>query len=247
MVVPTWNHLWFLPYLWLYALAAPLLGWLQRRPPLNLPLWAWCLLPALPLVLLRCFVFPHFPSTHDVFHDLYNHLQYAWLFLCGWVSRGPLAQGFWAAAQQARWPMLLAVLTAWVLLLSYFATFMSGEPPAAFRMAQRVLWALMGWWAIVAACGWMQRYFQEDRPWLRAASQAVFCLYVLHQTVIVVLSQWLKPFALPWTLEAPLLVLLTFSLSLAAYLLLRRVPGLRLGFGIAQPRSSRLSGSTPGG
>ncbi|HEY1131372.1 MAG TPA: acyltransferase family protein, partial [Roseateles sp.] len=61
MPVPTWNHLWFLPYLWLYAsVGAVAVACLRRRPPMvALPAWAWLLLPALPLALLRVFVFPH--------------------------------------------------------------------------------------------------------------------------------------------------------------------------------------------
>jgi glucan biosynthesis protein C len=60
----------------------------------------------------------------------------------------------------------------------------------------------------------------------------VFCLYILHQSVIVVLSQWLRPLALPWGLEAVLLVVLTFAICALAYLGARRVPGLALLLGI---------------
>lgn len=232
MVVPTWNHLWFLPYLWLYALAAPLLGRLERLPALQLPAWAWCLLPALPLVLARWVLFPHFPSTHDLVHDLYNHVQYGTLFALGWASRLPLAQGFWQAVQRGRWALLALTLCSWALLVAYFQAYAATDPPALLRAAQRALWVLMGWWAIGAACGWMQQAFPQDRPWLRAASAAVFCLYVLHQSVIVLLTQALAPLALPWPLEALLLLALTFLISLAGYALLRRLPGLRLGFGI---------------
>jgi len=74
---------------------------------------------------------------------------------------------------------------------------------------------------------------------LRAASAAVFCFYVLHQTVIVLLTQALKPLALPWGLEALLLIALSFAACAAAYLLLRRVPGLALLVGIQRrPRSA---------
>lgn len=232
MAVPTWNHLWFLPYLWLYALAAPLLARMAALPSLRGSAFAWCLLPALPLVLARWFVFPHFPSTHDLVHDLYNHLQYGLLFLFGWASRLPLAAGFWQAAKQARWPLLSLVLISWALLVTYFQVFASSEPPPSWRMAQRALWVLMGWWAIAAACGWMQQCFAQDRAWLRAASSAVFCLYVLHQSVIVLLTQALAPLALPWGLEASLLLVLTFALSLLGYQVLRRVPWVRQGFGI---------------
>ncbi len=246
MVVPTWNHLWFLPYLWVYALLAPLLVRLQRRPALQLPAWAWLLVPALPLIAFRLGLMPFFPSTHDLVGDFYNHAQYAYLFALGWLSRAPLAAGFWAAALQGRRVALLLALFAWAALISYFAAYANATPPEALRQCMRVLWALMSWWAMVAACGWAQRCFTQEQPWLRWLSGAVFCLYILHQTVIVVLSQWLAPLALPWGWEALLLVLLTAAICLAAYALLRHVPGLRGLLGIQQrPHASKPCKNQP--
>ncbi|RZI91861.1 MAG: hypothetical protein EOP39_32835, partial [Rubrivivax sp.] len=67
MVMPTWNHLWFLPYLWLYAVLGALAArFIRLGGELRLPTWAWLLLPALPLALLRMFVMLHFPTTHDL-------------------------------------------------------------------------------------------------------------------------------------------------------------------------------------
>jgi surface polysaccharide O-acyltransferase-like enzyme len=70
---------------------------------------------------------------------------------------------------------------------------------------------------------------------LRWLSGAVFCLYILHQTVIVLLTRLLLPLSLPWGLEALLLILLTAAICLGAYALLRQVPGLRALLGISSP------------
>jgi peptidoglycan/LPS O-acetylase OafA/YrhL len=91
----------------------------------------------------------------------------------------------------------------------------------------------------LAACGWAQRAFPTESPRLRAASAAVFCLYVLHQSVIVLLTRVLLPLDLPWGLEAMVLMGLTVAVCAAAYLVLRRVPGLRLMVGIAPERASQ--------
>jgi peptidoglycan/LPS O-acetylase OafA/YrhL len=241
MVVPTWNHLWFLPYLWVYAvLGAAAASLLRRRPrAMALPAWAWLLLPAVPLVLLRIFVMPHYPSTHDLVHDLYNHLQYGWLFAVGWASRTPLAAGLWAAALRLRWAALGLSITGWAVLLAFSSRYAEAAPPDAQLAAARALRGALTWWAIVAACGWAQRAFSRDSAWLKQASAAVFCLYILHQSVIVVLSQWLKPLALPWGLEALLLTALAFGLCTLAYVGARRVPGLALLLGIQRrPRNA---------
>lgn len=241
MDVPTWNHLWFLPYLWLYASLGALVAACIRWQPRAVapPDWAWLLLPAVPLALLRVFVKPLFPIEHDLVHDLYNHLQYGLLFAIGWASRTPLAAGLWDAALRLRWVALGIALLGWAALQAYSAHYDASEPPAAVIAAARTVRASLTWWAIVAACGWAQRAFRRESPGLRQASAAVFCLYILHQSVIVVLSQWLKPLALPWGLEALLLVGLTLALCAAAYLVLRHVPGLALLVGIQRrPRGA---------
>ena len=240
MDVPTWNHLWFLAYLWPYTLLGALVAaaWRWPLPALRLPDWAWLLLPIVPLALARWFVFPHHPSTHNLVHDLYNHVQYGALFALGWASHTPLAAGLWPALQRARWPLLGAALASWALLVAYFSHYADQPPPPAVLQAQRGLWAAFSWWAIAAACGWAQQLFRTESPRLRAASAAVFCFYILHQSVIVVLTQLLKPLGLPWGLEALLLVAATFAVCTLAYALLRRVPGLALLTGIQRtPRS----------
>ena len=75
----------------------------------------------------------------------------------------------------------------------------------------------------------------SNPPWVRAVSKGVFCAYILHQTVIVLLTQALRPVALPWGLEALLVLLLTFGLCALAYLGLRRVPLVRGLVGITAP------------
>ncbi|MFG6460650.1 acyltransferase family protein [Roseateles sp. DXS20W] len=238
--VPTWNHLWFLPYLWVYAVAGAALASLKLKPrAVELPAWAWLLAPAVPLALLRVTVMPHWPSTHDLVHDLYNHLQYGFVFAVGWASRTPLAQGLWPAALRLRWAALAVSLATWAALLAFNARYADAVPPDAGLVAARTLRGALTWWAIVACCGWAQRAFQRETPALREAAAAVFCLYILHQSVIVLLTQALKPLVLPWGLEAGLLIVLTFAICALAYLGARRVPGLALLLGIQRrPRKA---------
>ena len=241
MVVPTWNHLWFLPYLWLYAALGTGLATVRWKPrPAELPAWAWLLLPAALLALLRVVVMPHWPTTHDLVHDVYNHLQYGFVFALGWASRTPWAKDLWPAALRLRWWALGLALAGWAVLLVFNSRYASTAPHAAVLVAARVLRGSLTWWAIVAACGWAQRAFPHESPWLRRASAAVFCLYILHQSVIVLLTQALKPLALPWGLEALLLIALTLVVCALAYLGARRVPGLALLLGIQRrPHAAR--------
>lgn len=239
--VPTWNHLWFLPYLWAYAVLAiaAAAAWRRPLPAWQPPAWAWLLLPALPLVLARVFVFPHHPSTHDFTHDTYNHLQYGWLFGLGWWSRTPLARAFWEAARTLRWPALLLALAGWAFWVAYAFAAAGSRPSDAMIAVARTVRGALGWWPLVAACGWAQVAFRGDTPHVRRLAPAVFFLYIAHQTVIVLLTQALRPLALPWGLEAVLLVVLTFALSGLGYLACRRLPApLALLVGVRPARGS---------
>ena len=91
---PTWNHQWFVAYLWVYTvllwtggrLLPPSLrdraGHLVRRACSGFGIIGW---PMMVLVLARVFVSPHFPSTHDLVDDYYNHLQYGLAFALGYL------------------------------------------------------------------------------------------------------------------------------------------------------------------
>ncbi len=255
LTVPTWNHLWFLPYLWLYAVLAAAFSAVAAcraagsegpQRGARLPAWAWLLLPALPLMLFRWVLLPSFPSTHDLVSDFYNHAQYGYLFALGWLSRG-VAAGLWEAALRWRWQCLGLAVLAWGLLVHYFQAYEALEPPAALRQLMRGVWCLMAWWAILAACGWAQRFFWRDGPVMRALAGAVFCVYVFHQTVIVGLTQVLAPAQLGAAQEALLLIALTFVVSGLAYLLLRGIPGLRACVGIQPKAPGRMKSSVPEG
>jgi len=236
--LPTWNHLWFLPYLWLYCLV----GWaLLRHAPLVLDraaaalgrLRPWHMLVLLPLPLMAArLLVGRFPSTHALVDDFYNHAQYLSTFLAGMlVARsGP---AMWEGLRRARWPALLLALMGWALIASYLQAYAQTAPPEPVRLAQRLLYGALQGWALIAACGFARQWLDFDHALLRWLTPAVFCVYILHQTLIVLLHRWLLPWQLPPGPEGLLIIGLTFGLSLAIYALARRVPGLRGALGIA--------------
>ena len=71
---------------------------------------------------------------------------------------------------------------------------------------------------------------------------AVFPLYILHQTVIVVLAHKLKPLQLNLGVEATILIAVTFALCLCAYELIRRCPPLRPLFGLRTQAAAPVAG-----
>jgi len=245
--MPTWNHLWFVAYLWWYSLAYAALAAMAGRPLdrfaslLGRALTGWRLfvLPLAVLALARILLLSRYPTTHDLVHDWYNHADYVALFLIGaLLARQP---GVWRAFEAQRFTALGLALTCWALVTVYVALpdeALSGQTAAwrdGLRTIQRVVYALCQWSAIVATCGFGHRHLQHDSASRRYLTQAVFPLYIVHQTVIVVFAHYLQVAKMTPVPEGVVLVVLTFTASFGIFELVRRVPLLRACFGMQAP------------
>ncbi len=257
LTLPTWNHLWFVAYLWVYTLAIWALlrfapktvdavgGWLERR--LSGPgvlLW-----PVLWLAVARILLVERFESTHALVDDWYNHAQYLPIFLLGALVA--TRAGVWDALQRMRWISVGLAAAGYVFIVWYFYGSGYGDdrpPPDALRMLQRAVWALFQWTAIAAILGIVRGIAFRDGPALRYLREAVFPVYILHQTVIVILAHNAQPLGLRPAIEGPLLVLATFGLCFLGFEIVRRVRWMRPLFGLkaAAPHSARASIETTG-
>ena len=227
--LPTWNHLWFLPYLWAYTV---LLWAVVRANPRALGQLGqgaeWVMrgagllaLPVTAILLVRATLVPRFPSTHAFTGDWFNHAIYFGMFIAG--AAFAHAPAIWERLMRARWPALLGALVAWAMLVNGIAQ------PGWLRDAAV---ATQQWGALVAAVGFARRHLNVDHRWRRRLTEAVFPVYVLHQTLIIVLSQALLPLHWLPRVEGPVLVAATFALSYAGYELVRRIRVLRPWFGL---------------
>lgn len=231
----TWNHLWYLPYLWVYTAAALLLAPLLARiaPAFRGLRGARLLwLPALPLLLYSATLWPHFPPTRDLIHDGWLHAVYFTLFVYGgWIAT---AEGWWAEATRLRRTALglaLAGLLAFTLLRGLLSPGSGGGLGLLVRLAAD----LYLWWAILAILGWAHHLLNRPWPWLAWANESVYPWYVLHQTVIIVAITWLAPLQLGPVIEPMLLVLATVGGCWGLTAVIRRSAWLRPLFGL-KPR-----------
>ena len=251
LVLPTWNHLWFVAYLWCYTavlwallrLAPGLLDATGRRLPQLLRGARLIVVPIAVLALLRLALAPRFPTTHALLDDWFNHAIYLGLFLLGAaLARAP---GLWQQFVPWRWFALLGALTGWALLVAFAGAYTPQMPaPEPLRMLARSVYACVQWCAIVAVLGFAVLHFNRDHAWRRYLTEAVFPVYILHQTLIVLLSQAMLPLAWPPAVEGPLLVLGTFVLSFAGHEALRRAAWLRPCFGLGGPKHAAVEAAT---
>lgn len=246
LVLPTWNHLWFLPYLFFYTVVLVLV---HRCLPAHaraaissrfgaLPAWQLWLIPVLVLAVIRLTLLSRFPTTHALVDDWFNHATYFVVFLLGaGFAANP---GLFARIEPLRWAALAVALLCWAGITLYFEAVRDVPAvPEGLRALQRVGHATLQWSAIVAILGFARRHLNRDHRWRTALTEAVFPVYLVHQTVIILLAMALAPLAMPARMEAPLLVLLTFGASLAFWRLARRTGWLRPWFGLPWPDPTR--------
>jgi len=240
LLVPTWNHLWFVAYLWLYTMlvlmAQPLLRsvrqvWLERLLQWRLAGAIMLVIPCLLLAALRLLLRPLFGETHALFDDWYLHAIYFPLFLFGFMAAPCTAA--WTLIARLRAVALICALLAWLALVAVMLLYPHGtDVPAILSLGVKVGWATQQWCGCIALLGYAQRWLNRDSTWRRYMTDAVFPFYIVHQTVIVVIGHQLSPLQLPAWLEAITIIGITAAACLGTFEIARRVAWLRPLFGL---------------
>ncbi|MCI4566533.1 acyltransferase [Lysobacter sp. CFH 32150] len=233
----TWNHLWYLVYLWVYTMALALLlpvlrsRFGQRLKALLTGLRGWrlLLLPAIPLALATIGLQPLFEETGDLINDWYRHAIYFTVFLYGyWISTD---SGIWAELVRLRRQSLTVALS----LVVVYLVLVNVLPDELPDWQQALVWILRNiyiWAALSAILGWAHHALNRPFRWLPWANEAVYPWYVLHQSMIVLLAYWLLPLQLGPVIE-PLLVLVgTVAGCWLLHAVIRRNRWLRPCFGL---------------
>jgi surface polysaccharide O-acyltransferase-like enzyme len=246
LAMPTWNHLWFVAYLWVYTMVFGALALLVGSrfntwsDALGRVLTGWKLLvlPVAALAMARFALADHFPSTHALAGDWYNHAQYFLLFVTGALLATQAR--VWAEADRLRWTSLGLWLASWAVLVVCYSmpeALMNDPAMAPWRVLIRLMYCLCQWAPVLAVCGFAHRHIKGDSAQRRYLTEAVFPVYILHQTLIVTMAHWLKPVKLAPAVEGAVLVTLTLTISFGVFELVRRVAVLRPLFGLGQRRA----------
>jgi glucans biosynthesis protein C len=252
IMLPTWNHMWFVAYLWVYSVALGVLvlaparvrEWVRRAA--ELAFGGWRVL-AVPLALIIARLWHGWPvpePTHDLVGDAFAHTLWFALFAFGFALRG--SAEIWRGIR--RWWGLAAIVAlaaygyvAWVALMWGD----SENAPAIVQLLREVARQVQMWTAIVALLGVADRYWNRDHRWRATLTEAVFPFYIIHQTIIVVLGWYLLRFGLPPSAEFAVLLTATVAGCRMFYLGGRRVRLLRPLIGLrTEHRSAPRPGST---
>lgn len=249
LILPTYNHLWFVAYLWLYTMILAVLITVPRTFRSRAQRWfnqlfaGWRLivLPVLWLFAGRMLLYPVFKETHALVDDLYAHSLYGFAFFFGvGVARSQL---IWEAIV-ARWkPAAIMALVAYLGFAASYVLYdmipVAGEAPDWALPLSRLARSVQAWCAIVALLGVAQLYLHRDGPARRYLTEAIFPYYIAHQTIIVLVGYMVKPHGLGSAAELAILLLATLVGCGLAYEIPKRMPLMRPLLGLKPNTSSQ--------
>jgi len=243
---PTWSHLWFVAYLWFYTIliwAAATwrperVDWARRMLVRGMRGAGVLLWPILLLVVLRLLLRDRYPPNMSFIGDWYRHAIF--LSACAFGFLVARERVVWQDLQETRWLALAfwiptGLLLAWQAMPNLAAPLASG----ALRPIYHVTYAINQWSGVAALLGFASLADWGDSRARRYITEAIFPFYIVHQTAIVVLSQKLKPWALPTGLEALVLIIGTLATCVVCFELVRRVAWLRPMFGLRRLGAAR--------
>ena len=250
IAVPTWQHLWFVVYLWVYTLWLALLllvvpaswrAWLVRAADRVFAGPGVVLVPIALLLVNLWAMWPGHEETHALFDDGPSHIVYFAAFLFGVFLFN--ADRAWAGIRRWWWLGLALAVPGYLMVVFTILP----EPDLALPLG--IGKALQSWGTIVALIGIADRWWNRDHALRPMLTEAVFPFYIIHQTIIVVLGWYLLPLALPALAEFAILVPATVIGCWLFYWIGRRITPLRplIGLRLARPlRSARSSAQQPG-
>lgn len=199
----TWNHLWFVIYLFTFSLfLLPLflyfrgdgLRWLEKVAD-KFHVGRAIIWLALPIFLIDVLLGPIFPGPQDFVHDLANVLRSLLHMLYGYAI---MASHRLQAAVDRNGPFALTTALLATGVLGTLLLLFDWPPPGSLLFfVVRLAWALASWTWILTLLWCGRRYLNRERAYLRRASQIAYPFYIFHQTVIVIVAyfvvQWPSP------------------------------------------------------
>jgi len=234
----SWHHLWFLPYLFVYSLIlSPVFIYIRNNPECLFMRWTKSLFKKplrlffllIPLLIPELILKPYFPVTHSLVKDWYTFTLYFILFFYGFIfiSIGDL---FGQAIQKLRKKSILIGLitfSAFIILIYYGNNTLFVKTLYPFIIVLN-----MGVW-IIAVLGFGSKYLNTRRNGaLKYLNQAVYPLYILHQTIIVIVAYFIYNKDLNVGIKFAILVIATLGISFLIFEIVKRFWLTRILFGI---------------
>jgi len=197
----SWHHLWFIAYLYVYALLLmPLLvAWRRSQRSLRPGLWLYLL--GLPLAVNEALLKPLFPEAHNLVSDWYVFNHYLLLTLYGFALAS--MPGVWDWLAQRRHKSLAAGLIVFAVVMTLFEYGVIHRNTPADAFAANIF----TWCWLMIFLGYGRQHLSFSNGLLRWARDASYPVYILHQTLIVAIGYYVIQMQWsPWTKYAVVLI-----------------------------------------
>jgi hypothetical protein len=228
--MPTWDHLWFVVYLFAYTLAMALGFAITRRASKigrhRIPVALLLVAPALWLAGANLLIRYDFPRNDAFVGDWGEHIKWIGMFALGAYCAG--YETFWETLRTHRRAFLFVALPLLVLQS------VVNDP------VWSVVDGLYAWPMVCTLTGYAAQYLDRPSAVLSHLNEAVLPIYVLHQPILLFAAFYIFPLHLPRTDEALAIVLVTAAGCFALYeAVIRPFGAMRFLFGV-KPKSTIL-------
>ncbi len=220
MFLPTWQHLWFIWYLWAYTLIAAffimitsqnLRAKLSAQCDILLSGWRMLAVPAFFFALIILSVGLDSVMLDSWIRKLPAQPVYMASFFFGCYLFG--AQKGWTAIR--KYWIHAAIIS--IILIAYAIS-----SRLIWNDDNQPLWAsnlfalsrpVHAWLGTIALIGFADRFLNHNHKWLPMFNESVFPFYVIHKSIIVVVGYILLSYNFSMPIDYLILLLSTYILS----------------------------------
>lgn len=228
----TWNHLWFLLYLFVISMIAlPILQ--KARADISLRFDSiivrpWIIfLPIIPVI----FIEAAFRYTWPSYLYLTDMLLFLLFFIYGYliVSENKIRQ---AIVHYAKVSLLLGLISFGAIVVMYFTNNIPAPGSTWGYVIFKICWSSTALLWIVGIVGLGIKHLNYNNRFLRHANEAVLPFYILHHTVILIVGYYAVHWSINLFIKYIVIVTISFMATIIGYLLIRQSDLFRVVFGL---------------
>ena len=233
--LPDFANAWFLPYLFVYSVIAAMLWTLTPRLVVHAqraidaaPIWILAAASMGWYALVESAVIPQHPVSGLLIPDPGAHMRFLPAFAFGFlIAKSDAFTAKTLNAKVAIW------LTSLALLLATMVMELKLQGASASTREWNIVHGLFGGAMLFSVLGFGFWALNKPTPTLTWASDAILPVYLMHQTVLVVVADAIVGDRLPLAIEFSTLIVTTLLVPVAIYVVfVRQTPWLRVLFGL---------------
>lgn len=236
--LPDFANAWFLPYLFVYSVLtagvwkfAPKLIAQAQRVIDATPIWLLAAACMGWYALVESVVIPQNPVSGLLLPDPGAHMRFLPAFACGFLIAK--SDAFTAKTLNAKVTIWLTTLALLIVTMVMQFNLSSHGVSAQTHAGWNIVHGLFGGAMLFSVLGFGFWALTKPTPALTWASDAILPVYLMHQTVLVVVADAIVGDRLPLAIEFPTLIITTLLVPIAIYMaFVRQTPWLRVLFGL---------------